>query len=464
MDRPDSTDATAAAPPGEGPDPGGAAAAPASDLVLHEELGPLLVRVLGTYVRRLWALLVVASLPAVPVTLLSQALVVAPAREGSYLNGVLESTADPLAPALLIATGVIVLAGLAIAPVVLGGSVLLGAAALLGRRISPRQAWQGGRQRYFTVLTWFLLLIFLVLGVSGLALWALVSDLPPVLTAIVFFVVLWVLLTPVTVSLPLALVEGHGPFRALVEACRLARHRFGVHLILVGLSYGVSVLAGTGLEWALVRWTDLPEGGPVLSAATVLAALLATPLSVLLSCAPLAYAEALELIGDHRRAGRDVWIVSSSGEEIVEPFARFLGVRDFLATRSGIDDQGRYDGTLEFYAYAGAKATAMRQVAEVRGYDLSRCYAYTDSITDLPMLSVVGHPTAVNPDKELRAAALAMGWDTRDFTAPVRLRDRLPAVERKRDKALVALLAGAVVGAVAWAVVRPSPDLTDGQV
>ncbi|WP_211262257.1 HAD family hydrolase [Nitriliruptor alkaliphilus] len=168
--------------------------------------------------------------------------------------------------------------------------------------------------------------------------------------------------------------------------------------------------------------------------------------------APLVYAEALALIEQHRAAGRDVWIVSSSGEEIVEPFARYLGVRDHLATRSGVDDQGRFDGTLEFYAYAGAKATAMRQVAEVRGYDLANCYAYSDSITDLPMLSAVGHPTAVNPDRELRAAALAMGWETSDFVAPVRLRDRLPQVERRRDKVLVGTLLAAAVGAIAWRI------------
>jgi HAD superfamily hydrolase (TIGR01490 family) len=144
--------------------------------------------------------------------------------------------------------------------------------------------------------------------------------------------------------------------------------------------------------------------------------------------APLAYQEALDLIASHRRAGRDVWIVSSSGEEIVEPFGEYLGVRDVIATRSGLDDRGRYDGTLEFYAYAGAKATAIRQLAEVRGYDLDRCFAYSDSITDLPMLTAVGHPSVVNPDRELRAAATAMDWDTLDFHSPVRLRDRLPEV------------------------------------
>ncbi|MFP4634673.1 MAG: HAD family hydrolase [Nitriliruptoraceae bacterium] len=160
--------------------------------------------------------------------------------------------------------------------------------------------------------------------------------------------------------------------------------------------------------------------------------------------APLVYEEALELIVAHRRAGRDVWIVSSSGEEIVEPISDHLGVTDVIATRSGVDEEGRYDGTLEFYAYGSAKANALRQIAEVRGYDLARCYAYSDSITDLPMLSAVGHPTVVNPDRDLRAAALAMGWEVRDFTRPVRLRDRLPTVPRPAGQIALALTAAAL--------------------
>ena len=267
------------------------AVTPPTDLVLHEKMGPLLARVLATYARRLWALLVVASLPAVPATLLTQTLVVAPARDGAYVNGALESAADPLAPGLLAATAAIALLALAIAPIVLGGSTLLGTAALLGRGISPRQAWEGARRRYFTVLVWILLLLTLVLGFLALFLWALASNWPPVLTALLLLGALLLLATPLTVSLPLALVEGHGPFRALLEACRLARYRFGVHLVFVGLSYGVSVLASTGLERALLRWTDLAEGGAALAAITVLTGLLVAPLSVLLSCAPLAYAE-----------------------------------------------------------------------------------------------------------------------------------------------------------------------------
>ena len=166
--------------------------------------------------------------------------------------------------------------------------------------------------------------------------------------------------------------------------------------------------------------------------------------------APLAYREALDLIAEHRRAGRDVWIVSSSGEEIVEPFGEYLGIRNVIATRSGLDDDRRYDGTLEFYAYAGAKATAMRQVAEVRGYDLTNCYAYSDSITDLPMLSAVGHPVAANPDRELRAAAIAMDWEVRDFHAPVRLRDRLPDTPGPQGQLIAGLVGAGLVGMLVW--------------
>ena len=178
--------------------------------------------------------------------------------------------------------------------------------------------------------------------------------------------------------------------------------------------------------------------------------------------APLAYQEALDLIAEHRRAGRDVWLVSSSGEEIVEPFGEYLGVRDVIATMSGIDDDGRYDGTLEFYAYAAAKATAIRQIAEVRGYDLDRCYAYSDSITDLPMLTTVGIPVAVNPDRELRAAAMAMGWEVRDFHAPVRLRDRLPNVPAPTGQVAAGLFAAAVVGLLVWRYLSRAGDAAGG--
>jgi len=88
---------------------------------------------------------------------------------------------------------------------------------------------------------------------------------------------------------------------------------------------------------------------------------------------------------------------------------------------------GRYTGEIDFYCYGENKATAVKQLAAERGYDLDACHAYSDSVTDLPMLEAVGHPTAVNPDRALRAAALDRGWPVLTFTKPVSLRSRFHA-------------------------------------
>jgi HAD superfamily hydrolase (TIGR01490 family) len=139
---------------------------------------------------------------------------------------------------------------------------------------------------------------------------------------------------------------------------------------------------------------------------------------------PLVFREATALISEHREAGRDVVIVSSSGAEVVEPIGAMLGADHVIATRM-IVEAGRYTGEIEFYAYGENKAAAIRELAAARGYDLAECYAYSDSATDLPMLAEVGHPTAVNPDRTLRKEAAARGWPVLDFTQPVRLRARV---------------------------------------
>ncbi len=145
---------------------------------------------------------------------------------------------------------------------------------------------------------------------------------------------------------------------------------------------------------------------------------------------PFVYAEAAALIGEHHAAGRDVVLVSASGDEIVRPIAEQLGVRDVIATRMRIAD-GRYSGEVEFYAAGESKAEAVRAMAAVRGYDLTQCYAYSDSSSDLPLLEAVGHPSAVNPSRNLRRVATENSWPILEFRRPVplgrRLRDR-PAV------------------------------------
>ncbi|HET9728671.1 MAG TPA: HAD family hydrolase [Acidimicrobiia bacterium] len=141
---------------------------------------------------------------------------------------------------------------------------------------------------------------------------------------------------------------------------------------------------------------------------------------------PIVYAEALELIDEHRKAGRKTVIISSSPSETVEPIGDYLGVDDVIATRARVDHLGRYTGELEFYAYASHKADAIREMAVEEGIDLASSFAYSDSITDLPMLSLVGNPVAVNPDRELARVAREREWEIRYFQRPVRLRDRVP--------------------------------------
>jgi HAD superfamily hydrolase (TIGR01490 family) len=143
---------------------------------------------------------------------------------------------------------------------------------------------------------------------------------------------------------------------------------------------------------------------------------------------PLVYAEALAIMEEHRGSGRRVVVISASPEEIVRPLCRYLGIDDVIATRAAVDEEGRYTGELELYAYGPGKAEAMREMAVAEDIDLDASYAYSDSITDLPMLEAVGHPVVVNPDSALRAIAEERGWEIRRFESAVTLRDKLPAI------------------------------------
>jgi HAD superfamily hydrolase (TIGR01490 family) len=168
---------------------------------------------------------------------------------------------------------------------------------------------------------------------------------------------------------------------------------------------------------------------------------------------PLVFAEALALIDEHHRAGRRVIVISSSPVEVVAPLGTYLGVDEVIGTRPEIDEHGSYTGKLEFYAYGSGKAEAIVEVAERDGLSLADCYAYSDSITDVPMLEAVGHPVAVNPDKELEAVATERDWLVVDFERPVTLRTRLAAVPAPVPVISGAAVAGGLAAAVAmWAV------------
>ena len=173
---------------------------------------------------------------------------------------------------------------------------------------------------------------------------------------------------------------------------------------------------------------------------------------------PIVYDEALELIEEHKAAGRLVFIVSASPEEIVAPLSRYLGVDAYLATRSTIDEEGRYTGTTEFYCYGPNKAEAMHAIAEEQGIDMWHSYAYSDSATDLPMLECVGYPVAVNPDRELLRAARDNGWDVKTFTNKVRLRDRVPMPTARSTTAAGSVVAAAAIGGGVWWWLHREPD------
>ena len=169
---------------------------------------------------------------------------------------------------------------------------------------------------------------------------------------------------------------------------------------------------------------------------------------------PYVYAEAAALIGEHRAAGRDVVLVSGSGDVMVKPIGEALGITDVIASRMVVHD-GRYTGDIDFYAAGENKVTEIQKLAAERGYNLDESFAYSDSITDVPMLSCVGRPTAVNPDRALRRVAAERGWPVLEFRHPVplsrRWRER-PAVPV--TAAVLVAAAGLATGLILWGRAR----------
>jgi HAD superfamily hydrolase (TIGR01490 family) len=146
-----------------------------------------------------------------------------------------------------------------------------------------------------------------------------------------------------------------------------------------------------------------------------------------------------ELAQGHLRAGQRVWLVTATPVELATVISQRLGLTGALGTVAESAD-GVYTGRLVGGLLHGeAKAAAVASLAEREGLDLTRCSAYTDSSNDLPMLQLVGHPNAVNPDAELRAVARREGWPVHDFRSG-------------RKATLMALPAAAGLGAIAGGI------------
>ena len=117
----------------------------------------------------------------------------------------------------------------------------------------------------------------------------------------------------------------------------------------------------------------------------------------------------------HLDAGQRVWLVTAAPVELGRVIAMRLGLTGALGTVAEIED-GAYTGRLVGDLLHGpAKADAITALATEEGLDLARCTAYSDSANDLPMLSLVGHAVAVNPDATLRREARRRNWEVRDF-------------------------------------------------
>jgi HAD superfamily hydrolase (TIGR01490 family) len=137
---------------------------------------------------------------------------------------------------------------------------------------------------------------------------------------------------------------------------------------------------------------------------------------VLAGVLPRIYPEMLEEVYNHQDAGRPTFIVSAAGDEIVQLIARVLYMEGGIGTAYAVDAEGRFTGELGGpFMYGKGKVEAMRRFAEEHDIDLAQSWAYSDSVSDLPMLRAVGNPVVVNPDEELTRIARDENWRVMRF-------------------------------------------------
>lgn len=166
---------------------------------------------------------------------------------------------------------------------------------------------------------------------------------------------------------------------------------------------------------------------------------------------PFIYAEARELLEWHRAQGHHIAIVTASASIMVEPIAAELGVDHLIATELE-EKEGKLTGEVLFFNKGLAKVKRIQELAKNEGYDLTQSYAYSDSGTDIPMLELVGHPTAVNPDRPLRKMAEEKGWTVEKFNKPEPLFPQTAVLVGAG--ATLALLGAVATGLAVWMKAR----------
>ena len=163
---------------------------------------------------------------------------------------------------------------------------------------------------------------------------------------------------------------------------------------------------------------------------------------------PRIYPRMLDEVRSHQDAGRPTFIVSAAGDGIVRLLAQVLDMDGGIGTRYEVDAEGAYTGLLDGgLTYGEGKVAPMRRFAAEHEIDLSASWAYSDSVSDLPMLELVGSAVAVNPDAELAAIAKQRGWRVMRFEK----------LGRRLAVAATVLAAGAIGGSGTWLAARRRP-------
>ena len=171
------------------------------------------------------------------------------------------------------------------------------------------------------------------------------------------------------------------------------------------------------------------------------------------SITPYVYAEARELLEWHKQQGHTVAIVTASPSVMVQPIAEELGADLLIASELGEED-GKFTGEMTLFNKGITKVHHIEDIAAKHGFNLAESFAYSDSGTDVPMLEMVGFPTAVNPDRALRKVAVERGWPIKNFKRPEPLFQTGALAGAGATLAVI----GAVATGIAWWLLRRGED------